>query len=647
MKALRSRLAVSASVLLIACLALAAPAAGPKAGPASQAAADPVLKVIPAGTLGYVVLNNLKTATDDVDKFLKQTHLADLLKDEMPEGALKAILNEADLGEGLNPNGGVAVAMLDPAAFGIDLFKLLKSAIPGAGGAASAPAGGAAANPPLPVVVFVPGSGVKEVFGKFKPEVAEPYMKFNLEGTDIFAAPLGSYILLSPNPKALEAVAKAPQKADDELKGRHAVVVRNSAMAVRVNMKAVYPVLQKTLKALDLLITANDEGLVDDLPKPVRMYKDLRPMMGVYLVQLAQMDELTLGVRLAETGVVADAAVGYSEGSTYAKATAAAAGPQPSVIDLLPGKSYMVALSQTIGRDAASKEVAAKNYDALLSDPGVAKLLAPHREKIQALEARLFDEVESVGFVMNVAPEDSKGMMSMSLLLKGRDGEKIKALLADAATLGNDVVKSLTAIDKELKGLKFTYEKGTDKVGQTPVDTVKVEMPEELDGMMSMGIAQALGEGGLSPRVASADKNTVVITLGGGTETMARALKAAAGNQEKEEKILAAKEAGESLKFMPKNPQALFLFNVGGYFEMIQAVMKKAGGGLAIPLAMPAGVKTPLAFGMGAEGATQVITFYLPTDVVKEVAGFFLSIRGMMGGGGGPAPAPVPGGDDF
>jgi hypothetical protein len=314
-------------------------------------------------------------------------------------------------------------------------------------------------------------------------------------------------------------------------------------------------------------------------------------------------------------------------------------------MDLLPGKRYLFAISQAIGRDPATKEITAKSLDALLSDPDLAKLLADHRQKIQALGARLIDEVESVGFVMNVASEDSKGVMDMAVLLKGPDGEKIKALLAEAADLGNDVVKSLTAIDKELKGLKFSYEKGVDKVGQTPVDTVKIDLPEAEDGMVSMGITHVLGDGGISPLVASADKNTVVVTLGGGMETMARALKAAAGNQEKDDKILAPKEAAESMKFMPKNPQVLLLLNVGSYFEMMQAAMKKAGLGLSLP--MPGGCKTPLAVGVGAEGAYQVLTFYLPTEVVKEMAGFAIFVRSINNGGDGPGPKLVPGGEEF
>ena len=235
MKAWRTSVLVVLCTLAMASFALAAPpaAAGAKALPA----AEPVLKVVPAGTIAYAVINNIKTGADDIDKFLKQIGASEMLKDEMPSGVLKALLAQAQMGEGFNPNGGAAIALLDPNAFGIDLIKMMKSAMPGA--AASQPA--AAPMPPMPVVVFLPGAGVKEVLGKFNPVAADPYMKLNLGGVELFAAPVGSYVLVSPSAKALEAVAKAPKKADDELKGRQAQVVRGSILAVRLEPEGRLP----------------------------------------------------------------------------------------------------------------------------------------------------------------------------------------------------------------------------------------------------------------------------------------------------------------------------------------------------------------------------------------------------------------------
>jgi hypothetical protein len=638
----RTGLTALLCTLATASLTLAAPPAQPAA--TAKPAAESALKLIPAGTLGYLVLNNLKTATDDVDKFLKQTGLADLLKDELPGGVLKELLKQADLGDGFNPNGSIAVALLDPNAFGIDLVKMMKSAMPGMV-PSSAPAADAAPMPPLPVVIFLPGAGVKEVLGRFNPVAADPYMKVNVAGLDLFAAPLGSYILVSPNAKALEAVAKAPKKADDELKDRHAQVVRGSAVALRLNIKAAYPILQKSAKALDLLVSAKDEGLVDSVPDAVDVYKSVKPMMGAYLFQISQMDEMTLGLRIAETGVVMDAALSYLSDTTYGKAAAAFKAVEPPLMDSLAGQSYVMAVTSGAFGNAAQQEIAAKGMEALLDNPALAKVPSTERTKIQKLHKALLEEVTGMGFVMNGSPADAKGIMSFSLVLKGRDSQKIKSLLADGAGLVQDIIKVLAADSTELEGIKVSYDKDVEKVDGVSADSITLKAPQLEDGVFSMIFTQVLGEAGIAPLVAAPDKNTVVVTFGGGTETLSRALKAALGKGEKEQRILALKETAEPMKFMPKNAEVLFLFNVGNYFDVIMAGMKKMGGGSeSLPFSFTC--KTPIAMGIGTEGTSQVFSFYVPTDVIKEVVGFFSSMRGGMGGGAQPA-KPVPGGEEF
>jgi hypothetical protein len=639
----RTCLTATFCTLATACLVLAAPPAATSkpAGPA-RPAAEPALKLIPAGTMGYAILNNLKTATDDADKFLKQVGLADLLKDELPGGVLKELLKKADLGDGFNPNGSVAVALLDPSAFGVDLIKMMKSAMPGA--SASAPASGPAAQPPLPVVIFLPGTGVKEVLGRFNPVAADPYMKITVGGMDLFVAPLGSYILVSPNAKALEAVAKAPRKADDELKGRHAQVVRGSAVAIRLNVKAAYPVIEKASKALDLLMSAKDEGLVDSVPDAVEIYKSIKPMMGAYLFQMSQMDELTVGLRLAETGVVVDAALSYLPDTTYGKATAAFKAAETPLMDSVIGESYVMAVTSSASGNADEQEIAAKGMEALLANPALPKIPAAQHDKIQKLHKAFLNEITGVAFVMNGAPADAKGILSFSLVLKGHDSAKIKALLAEGTDLVGDVVKALAADNKDLESFKLSYDKDVEKVDGVSADSITLKTPLLDEGVASMLFTPLLGETGIAPLVAAPNKETVVITFGGGVDTLSRAIKAALGKDKKDQRILAQKETAEAMKYMPRNTEVLMFFNVGNYFDVIMAGMKKMGGGESLPFAFTC--KTPIALGVGTEGASQVFSFYVPTDVVKEIVGFFSAMRGGMGGGGQPA-KPVPGGEEF
>lgn len=635
------RLAAAAVAVVLGTLAapLAAQNAPPKT-PASQPAAEPILKVIPSGTLGYVVLQNVKGATDDVDTFLKYVGATELMKDAVPEGVLKALLAELPVGDGLNPNGGLAIAMLDPAPFGIDLVKMMKLAIPGAGGATTASA------PPdwtsLPVVLFVPGSGVKEVFGKLNPTPADPYMKISMDGVDLYAAPLGSYVLLSPNAKALEAVARAPKKADDELKGRHAQVVRGSALAVRLDLKAISPVVLKALKALDLLTEAKAEGLVDNLPEPLSVYTQIKPMLGLYTYLLPQIAEVTFGLRFAPTGVLVEGAVTYLPDSVCAKALAAVAAPQAPLLDLLPNQSCAMAVGLTVWSGPAAREIHAKNIEAQLANPALAKLPEAVKKKIQQVWLNLAEEISAVAVSLGGVPDEAKGAFGVTVVLKGKDAEKIKALLAEAAVGVTDAIKAAAGDDEELAGIKITYEKAVDKAGDVPVDSLVVKAPPLENDMVGMVLTQIFGEGGLSPLVATADKNTIVLTLGGGKESMTKALQAAAGKEEK--KILADKETAAAMKFLPKNCEDVGLLNVGNYFDLMMAAARKMGAGAGeLPFSLTC--KTPIVFGSGVEADAQVWGMYVPSDVVKDVIGFFKSMGAMRGGG--TPDRPVPGGEEF
>ncbi|MCK4601148.1 MAG: hypothetical protein KAU28_01695, partial [Phycisphaerae bacterium] len=362
-----------------------------------------ILKVIPAGSVGYVLIHDVKKATDMVDRFLKETGLAQFVEDDMPAGCLKAILSEARLGEGLegfNPNGGAAIVMLDPNRFGIDLIKMMKSAMSG-GGAATAPA----EMPKLPFVVFVPGGDVTVVFGKYDPKPAEGHaklMKVNLDGAEMFAKAMGGYVMLSPNADALAAVVKADKRADTELTGRHKQVVGESVVAVHVNARLIAPTASKAIKAMELLAEAHKEGLVDDVPDVVEAFADLKPVLGFYRYLLGQLESISFGVRTTETGVVVDGFVSYLPDSDYGKALAAFRPPGGNLLDNLPNVSYVMAAGQAVWTTAGTREaVLSVIMDTLLNMEELKKVPRATRDKARQLAAKFLDEITGLQVVFN------------------------------------------------------------------------------------------------------------------------------------------------------------------------------------------------------------------------------------------------------
>ena len=137
--------AVAAAVMLSGSVALGA---GPEAAEAKplgpKVPASAALKQIPAGCMGFVVVNNVNGMCGKVDEFLKSIGPGG--QPFLPMSVLDLIRAQMRLGEGFNSNGPFVVAMLDPQQYGVDLIEMLRLR---------------GVNPPsapeVPAVILIPG----------------------------------------------------------------------------------------------------------------------------------------------------------------------------------------------------------------------------------------------------------------------------------------------------------------------------------------------------------------------------------------------------------------------------------------------------------------------------------------------------------
>ena len=104
-------------------------------------------------------------------------------------------------------------------------------------------------------------------------------------------------------------------------------------------------------------------------------------MLNSTLASLVQVDDLAFGLRIAETGVVMDAAVGYLPDSALGKAVAAFKAAEPPLMDSLPGQQYVMAITTNAFASPEERDAAAKNIETLLDNPD-AKIPAEQKGKI-------------------------------------------------------------------------------------------------------------------------------------------------------------------------------------------------------------------------------------------------------------------------
>ena len=616
---------------------------------AATGPAESVLKHIPAGAMGYVVVNNIQDTTTKIEKFMTSVGAMPPPQPNVPPvSILQELRKAAKLGDGFNPNAGAAVVLLDLKQFGINLPKLALSGITGEEPDekdAKALAAG------FPFVLYVPGSSIEGVFGNY--EIVKKDQEFatvQLRMGKMFASSAGSYILLSPNKAALKAVASADKKTGDELsKAKTALITRND-IAYHVDFKLLAP-------TVTALIDAAGKQAASEEP-------DIGKILNIYFSMITklfgQLDSEAGGIRIDKTGIVAESLDTAKTGSEIAKSWTAMGKAKSrggaGVLDSLPSLPYVVAFG------AAGESGATGNLDFLTKliddvlaiEPLATKLTAETKAKTRKVAADLIDQVGEVQFVGGGAPAGN-GMFGLAWSIKCKDSAKLKALLADKAALAQTFITTLID-DKDAKALKITYSKDIEKAGDVSIDAIEISHPEMLKMKENerTEMTKILGEDKIRFLIAAPDKQTVVVTFAGSTAMTGKAVAAASGKGT----IPKAPGTAAALEVLPKDPNMLVFLNVANLMDVIRNGMasqiedpEQRQQMLAIVPQFQC--KTPIAIGAKLENDTAHAVLYVPSDLIKEAIPavqrviMMFMMRGMDDGqpGGGQGPPPPPAGD--
>jgi hypothetical protein len=606
---------------------------------AAEAPAESVLKHIPAGAMGYVVVNDVQNTITKVEKFMTSIGVMP----PPPEGAppvsmiLQMLKQQAKLGDGFNkPNGGAAVVLLDLKQFGINLPKLALSGITGAELDEKDTKALAAG---FPFVLYVPGKNLSKVFGNYKINVpeGEGFATIELRMGKMFAGRAGSYILLSPNKDALKAVMLANKKTGDELSKAEAALIKRNDIAYHVDFKLLSPTVTALINAVGKQMAAADQ--------------DIGPIENIYLSIITQLfeqlDSEAGGIRLDKTGIVAESIDVAKVGTMMAKTWAAmgkAKSTGASVLDSLPSLPYVLALGGAgmpgTGADEGANFVTKLIDDVLAIEPLATKLTAETKAKTKKTIAGLMEQVGEVQFVGGGAPAGN-GMFGLAWSIKCKDSEKLKALLADYAALAQTFITTL--IDEpDVKTLKITYSKGVEKAGDISIDSVEISHPElqKMKEKERTEMTKVIGEDKIRFLIAAPDKQTVVVTFAGSTAMTAKAIAAASGKGP----IPKAPGTAAALEVLPKDPNMLMFVNVANLLDVIRTGMASTVDDPEARQKLTAFIpklecRTPIAIGAKAQDNTAHTVLYVPTALIREIVPKIQQMMMFMMGAMQEAPA--------
>jgi hypothetical protein len=254
------------------------------------------------------------------------------------------------------------------------------------------------------------------------------------------------------------------------------------------------------------------------------------------------------------------------------------------------------------------------------------------------------DQVTGIQFVGGGAPAGS-GLFGLSLVIQCKDSAKMKDLLADYAGIAQGLVKHFGKDEPDANGIVVKYVKGIETVGAISADAIVVEAPmlEKMEEADRAEMKKVLGEDKIRVRVLATDKNTVVVTIGGSNAFFAEAVKAAAAGADN--KIGTDANSLAAMKHLPAERNMVALFSASNLYDVIVSGMRVVSPEEEMP-PFKITCKTPIAIGAGTTGKSAHVVAFIPTDLIKDIAGMIMHFTGGMGGQPGNPPPPM-GDKDF
>ena len=590
---------------------------------------EPVLGHVPAGSAGFLVLNNVQKSVGNIEKFLDGIGMGEMIKKNMPDGLLRAALASLKVGEGFNPAGGLAVVMLDPAKFNIDLIDMVA---PPAKPRTTKPA----KEPKLPLVIFVPGTGVQRVFAAFEPVKAGKSWKIASPAGPVFARQHGGYILVSPTDKAIDAVVASKVKVARGLPAAQIAAIAASDIAVYLNMDVLGPI---GAKGLDVLTAKFKEMPAQPMPM------DIGKIFGFYKSLLTQAKGAVITVRLTKSAAIVDELVAFKPDSLIGKAIAVAKFAKSAPLGRLPNLPYVFAMNAHYAGKEANKQLMA------LMAPLLGEMFKGDKDaraKYDKINDDFADQAQSVQVVIGGAPKDS-GLFGLAYVITCKDSAKLKALTTDSVGIAKTIWTAMLPEGepkKELAKVKITYVKAVETVGGLSVDAIEIDHPKiaELDEDDRKKLTAVFGEDKIRVFITAVDKTTLVVTFGGGKAFLAETIKTAKGGGGT---IPADAGVKTAMSAMPKNSQMVMLLSVGNLWQVVKNALTVLDAP-APPINLTA--KAPIAIGAKVGGTSLHATLYVPSSVVKDIIQNVMAMGrrdAMEAPPGATKPPPTEGGEDF
>ena len=589
-----------------------------------QPAAESIYKRIPADCLGFVAAKNLNSLLKGIETFAGQIGMGEQLQAMTPGGLLPMMAMSLQLGEGYNPNGGIALVVMDFEKSGIDVDKMIS---------------GENADVIPPIVILLAGKSAETAFPNLAQKDEAGVVTVMLPMGDLpplQVMQVGDYIALSPNAKALELL-KSETTIETAIPAGQKKILTDSDVVLHENVVALSPMIKKIVDQAKAKTQTEGAETAPADAAPVAAPgtpASMTTFLGSITTMLDDVLCVSYGLRFVDDGMMIDMAADYKPDSMLAKMIQAYQPTDKPLMNRLPNLPYIMAGGMMYVHDPEYTKQMMKLMESLLAMVEL-EMPADLKDRMTALSEQLSEELTGVQFVGG-APKE-KGVFGVAMVIECKDADKTKALLPKKVELLTELIQKTIAVKEEdLAELSFTYTEGVEKIGETTVDAVVIDSKKlkELTDEEKKDVLDVLGEETLRFLVAKVDDKTLVVTFGGTTEFLAAVLEAAKTGGT----IPADPGVVQALAKLPPQRVAVMVFSPKNMFDTIQAGMKKMGKASDLPEGFAFESNVPLAMTSTVQGTTGMATLYIPSAAVKDIVSWAMAEAASAAAGMMPPP---------
>ena len=611
------RFLICLSLAVLVTVAPAQQAAQPEAAPEPRTPA--IIDQIPDEALGFLVISDLQGMSDNINQFLGAMQLPFPMP---PGGMLASVQMMFGLGPGFDPSGGMAIVLLDPEPFGVDLDFDLPGPLGDTEALDDADADEDDEPTLWPLVFFVPGDGVQGVFGNSPSTAVGNYTQLEMPMATAFATYRDGYVLVSPRADALDAILAQSGRLADDLSDGQRQALTESDLAVHVDATRATPLVRqafdKMFEAYQTMLQMAEAETTDTQIAGFRMGQDAM----LDLVEQMQAGTMTLSFR--PEGMHGSVAMAMDPDSDLGLALASLDFRPSPVPNRVPDFPYAVAVAANVDyTDEIASVLDTLEQTALASLPSQWAVPDEQLAELRTIRTELGRQITGVQYVVGAGAE---GEMKIAMVMACADSEQMMTLIRQGVESELALLEDLQAREdnaaEDIHQIELAYEQDATTIDGVSVDTmhltypVSAEAPGALEEMM-MGF---FGDGELSVMLGAPDAETVVATFGD-QDIFTSTLATCDGTSP----IPVNAEVAQAMAVVPGDARLVGLINLKNAMQFSDAVAADFAEAAPAGMMMMQGnalqymeTDMPIVFYVQTEDSTLRTTMFMPIETLRD-----------------------------